>query len=97
MFCNTQVFRHHIDNHTYYGAFYSMDDEKRKIYPRISIASKVTKNNTLEDILFVLAHEITHYYQWYFLEEDKRTRRSLEIEANKWSRYIVDLYFKSEI
>ncbi len=93
LFCDTQAFRHHIDNHTYYGAFYSMDDEKRKIYPRISIASKVTKNNTLEDILFALAHEITHYYQWYFLEEDKRTSRSLEIEANKWSRYIVDLYF----
>ena len=92
LFCNTQVFRHHIDNHTYYGAFYSMDDEKRKIYPRISIASKVTKNNTSEDILFSLAHEITHYYQWYFGEEDKRTGRSLEIEANKWSGYIVGLY-----
>ena len=93
LFCNTQVFRHHIDNHTYYGAFYSMDDEKRKVYPRISIASEVTKNNMLEDILFSLAHEITHYYQWYFLEEDKRSSRSLEIEANKWSRYILDLYF----
>lgn len=93
LFCDTQVFRHHIDNHVYYGAFYSMDDEKRKIYPRISIASKVTKNNSLEDILFTLTHEITHYYQWFFLEEDKRTSRSLEIEANKWSNYILDLYF----
>ena len=70
----------------------SIVDEKRKIYPRISIASKVTKNNTSEDILFSLAHEITHYYQWYFGEEDKRTGRSLEIEANKWSGYIVGLY-----
>lgn len=93
LFSNTQFFRHHIDNHKYYGAFYSMDDEKRKVYPRISVASKVTKNNPLEDVLFILAHEITHYYQWYFEDEDKRTDRSLEIEANKWSRYIMDLYF----
>ena len=93
LFCDTHIFHHHIDNHTYYGAFYSMDDKKRRTYPRISIASKVTDKNTLKDILFTLAHEITHYYQWYFLEEDKRTSRSLEIEANKWSKYILDIYF----
>ena len=92
LFCNTYKFCHHIDHHTYYGAFYGMDDEKRRIYPRISIASKVTQNNTMNDIFCVLAHEITHYYQWYFLEEDNRTDRSLEIEANKWSEYIVDFY-----
>ena len=97
LFCNTQGFRHHIDNHTYYGAFYSMDDEKRRIYPRISIASKITESNSLEDVLCVLAHEITHYYQWYFLEEDKRTDRSLEIEANKWSKYIVESYFNNHL
>ena len=97
LFCNTQGFRHHMDNHTYYGAFYSMDDEKRKTYPRISIASKITESNSLEDILWVLAHEITHYYQWYFLEEDKRTDRSLEIEANKWSKYVVESYFNNHL
>ncbi len=93
LFCNTQGFRHHMDGHIYYGAFYSMEDEKKRIYPRISIASKITPSKSLEDILCVLTHEITHYYQWYFLEEDKRTHRSLEIEANKWSKHIVDLYF----
>ena len=93
LFCDTQAFAHIIDNHTYYGAFYNTDDAKRKIYPRISIAAKVTKTNSLESILFTLAHEITHYYQWYFLEDDKRTNRSLEIEASKWSKQIVDLYF----
>ena len=95
LFCNTQGFQHHIDNHIYYGAFYSMDDEKRRIYPKISIASKITESNSLEDVLCVLAHEITHYYQWYFLEEDKRTDRSLEIEANKWSKYIVESYYNN--
>lgn len=74
-----------------------MDDEKRNVYPRISIASEVTKNNSLQDILFVLAHEITHYYQWYFLEEDVRTNRSLEIEANKWANYILDSYFNDSL
>ncbi len=93
LFCDTRVFRHHIDNHPYYGAFYNMDDEKRKVYPKISIAARVAKNNSLEDVLFALAHEITHYYQWYFLEDEKRTNRSLEIEANKWANYILDLYF----
>ena len=93
LFCNTQGFKHHLDNHTYYGAFYSMDDENRKIYPRISIAANVSENNSLQDILFTLAHEITHYYQWYFWEEAQRTDQSLEIEANKWAKYILDVYF----
>lgn len=94
-FCNTPFFKHHIDNHAYYAAFYSMDDEKRTIYPRISVAAKITKNNSIKDVLFAISHEITHYYQWYFLEEDKRTNRSLEIEANKWSRYILEQYYAS--
>ena len=72
-----------------------MDDEKRKVYPRISIAARVSKNNSLKDILFAIAHELTHYYQWYFLEENKRSNRSLEIEANKWSKYILEIYFES--
>ena len=92
LFCKTKAFKHSVDDHTYYGAFYNMDDEKRKIYPRISIAAHVNKYHTLQDVLFSLAHEITHYYQWYFLEEDKRTSRSLETEANKWAKYILDLY-----
>lgn len=97
LFCNTIGFRHHADKHIYYGAFYSMDDEKRKIYPRIPIAAKVDERNSLQDVLFLLAHEITHYYQWYFLEEDKRTSRSLEIEANKWASYITNLYFNNHL
>ena len=95
VFCNTTHFKHHLDNHKYYAAFYDMDDEKRKVYPRISIAARVSKNNSLKDILFAIAHELTHYYQWYFLEENKRSNRSLEIEANKWSKYILEIYYAS--
>ena len=93
LFCDTVGFKHHEDKHIYYGAFYGMDDEKRLVYPKISIAAKVNKGNTLKDILFTLVHEITHYYQWYFLEEDKRTSRSLEIEANRWAKIILDYYY----
>ena len=92
LFCNNEKFIHHLDGHKYYAAFYSYDDEKRKIYPRIYVASMITKKNPLEDVLFAVAHEITHYYQWYFLVEDKRTDRSLEIEANKWAIYVLELY-----
>ena len=93
LFCNATAFKHPIDHHTYYGAFYSMDDEKRRIYPRISIAANVGDKHSLQDICFTLAHEITHYYQWYFLEDNKRTDRSLEMEANKWAKYILELFF----
>ena len=93
LFCNTPTFKDPIDHHTYYGAFYSMDDEKRRIYPRISIAANVGNKLSLQDICFTLAHEITHYYQWYFLEDNKRTDRSLEMEANKWAKYILELFF----
>lgn len=41
LFCDTAGFIHHADGHIYYGAFYGMDDEKRKVYPRISVAAKV--------------------------------------------------------
>ena len=91
-FCNTLGFKDCMDSHIYYGAFRDNEDEKRMVYPRISVAAKVSKNNTLEDIYFALAHEITHYYQWFFLDEEHRTNRSLEIEATKWANYIVDLY-----
>ena len=95
LFCNSAAFTHHLDKHKYFGAFYNMEDEKRFIYPRISVAAKVNEKNSLEDVLFTLTHEITHYYQWYFSEEDKRSSRSLEIEANRWSGYILNLYFNS--
>lgn len=92
LFCNTTGFRHHADKHIYFGAFYSMDDERRKVYPRISIAAKVSERNSLEDVLFSLAHEITHYYQWVFEEENQRTSRSLEIEANRWAAHVINTY-----
>ena len=85
-------FVNQADGHRYYGVFYDGDADK-KTYPRIDIAGKQTQNNTIEDILFSIAHELTHYYQWYFLEDETRTYRSLEIEANKWTRFILHTYY----
>ena len=90
-FFNEAHFVSKVDAHKYYGVFYDGDDSK-KTYPKIHIAGKTTERNPIEDILFTIAHEITHYYQWYFLEDDKRTDRSLEMEANKWAKYILYNY-----
>ena len=82
------------DGHKFYGIFYDGDSSKN-IYPKICIASRVTERNLIEDVLFSIAHEITHYYQWYFLEDNERTDRSLEIEANKWAKYILYSYLET--
>ena len=92
MFDNTTHFISQTDGHKYYGVFFDGDADI-KTYPEIYIAAKQTERNSIEDILFSVAHELTHYYQWYFLEDEKRTDRSLEIEANKWTKYILHTYY----
>ena len=92
VFFDEAYFVNDIDGHKYYGVFYDGDDN---VYPKIHIAARLTERNPLEDILFSIAHEITHYYQWYFLEDEKQTDRSLEIEANKWSDYILAEYYRA--
>lgn len=91
-FTNESNYKSFFDGHRYYGIFFDKSTEKRKVYPQIYVASKITKFNKIEDVLFTLLHELTHYYQWYFYEEKIRTNRSLEIEANKWARYILQEY-----
>ena len=92
IFYNTAHFVHPFDGHRYYGVFFAGDEHKHT-YSSIHIAGKKNEKFFITDILFTIAHELTHYYQWYFLEDDKRTDRSLEIEANKWSRYILHTYY----
>ena len=76
-----------------YGDFYYYDNSINKT-PFIWIASgkyytSKNKQGNIENILFTIAHELTHYFQWYFYEYENRSDRSLEIEANKWARYLV--------
>lgn len=90
-FSNRNYYIYKEDKHKFYAVFFG---ENNKEYPSIYIASK---GNVIDDIIFSLAHEITHYYQWYFLDSEKRTNRSLEIEANRWAYYIYNLYYEYKI
>lgn len=89
---NHEVYKSNKDGHKFWGVFFDESDSKRKIYPKIYVASKETKNNNLYAIKFTLLHELTHYFQWFWLEDKSRTDRSLEIEANRWAHYIYGCY-----
>ncbi len=92
LFVHTKKFKDPDDGHLYYGIFYSNDESKRKVYPRICIAAEFDSEEEKEETFLSVAHELTHYYQWYFLEDEKKSGRSLEIMANKWARYVVGTY-----
>lgn len=86
------------------GIFYNPKEADDGIlgYPKIKIAvfdydrdkKKHGKEKALHYYLCVLVHELTHYYQWYFFETKKRSKRSLEIEANRFAEAIVNDYFQ---
>ena len=76
--------------------FYYYNDSVHKL-PFIWVATgqyyySKQKRDELIDILFTIAHELTHYYQWYFDEIDDRSDRSLEIEANRWASYLIEKF-----
>ena len=73
-----------------YGIFFP-GDEKKKTFPSIylPIGSEDTFYNNLDDI-FQLTKLLTYYYQWYFLQDKKRSNRSLEIEATKMASRLVE-------
>ncbi len=86
--------------------FYPPVDDKNgymMAYPRIKIAvadfEKDKNSYGLDDALEyycnILIHELTHYYQWYFYETEQRSKRSLEIEANKYADAIVYIWQKN--
>ena len=87
--------------------FYPGIDDKNgflKNYPNIWIAvSKFNKevirygkDNAIENYYSLIVHELTHYFQWYFIETERRTKKSLEIEANKCAESIVYEYLNSK-
>lgn len=78
-----------------YGVFFSNKEYAFKRYPQIYIATNFKSKEDEYSCLITIAHELTHYYQWYFYEDEKSTERSLEIMANKWARYIVWEYQNS--
>lgn len=94
-FVNQKKFRSKEKYKFCQGIFFYPEESKPKSNPCIYIATDIEIN----DIYFTIFHELTHYFQWYFFENEKRTDRSLEIEANKYSdwllyEYLIDLQSK---
>ena len=66
---------------------------KEKACPLVYIAMGKYRNQlkkhgfeeTIYNYIFSVVHELTHYYQWYFYEFEKRSSKSLETEANSWA------------
>lgn len=86
-FCNREKFRSSKGGYCY-GIFFSNGESKGRIYPQIYIPVK----NELHSVFFSLSHELSHYFQWYFLNEERRSDRSLEIQASKYATRITNDY-----
>lgn len=80
------------DGHFYYGIFYPKVDGRTKC-PCICIASKPNSHTDLIEDFISLSHEITHYYQWYFYEDENKSDLCLERTANILAKQIVSNYF----
>lgn len=86
-FCDREKF--HSSRGGYcYGIFYSNEESKGRIYPQIYIPANMNQFY----IYYSLCHELTHYFQWYFLYDKEKNDRSLEIQASKYAARIMDDY-----
>lgn len=71
------------------GIFFTPEElRKGAKYPCIYVAA----NTDLRYLEFTILHELTHYFQWYFLQDETRTDRSLEIEANRYAYWLLNEY-----
>ncbi len=63
---NHESYRSEHDGHVYYGVFYDNEGvyPKKKLYPEIYVAGRVRERFEIENIMFSLLHELSHYYQW---------------------------------
>lgn len=89
-FVDQKKFQSIDDGHTYYGIFYSNEDNRK--YPCICVANELRNADDEYECYFTVTHELTHYFQWYFYETENKSNRSLEIMANKWARWLVEEY-----
>jgi len=71
-FCNQEKF-HSSKGGYCYGIFYSNEESGGRIYPQVYIPTSMD----LFSVYHSLSHELTHYFQWYFLDDnEKATVRS---------------------
>lgn len=87
---NQKKFRSKVQHQFCQGIFFAPNESKNLRTPHIYIAVDIEAS----DLCFTVFHELTHYYQWYFLENENRSDRSLEIEANKYARWLINEYLK---
>lgn len=99
--CNIKItnhvhYRSEQGGHVYYGVFYDNEKlyQKKRVYPEIYVAGCIKELWQIEQLLFTLLHELSHYYQWFFNEGKNRSDRSLEIEANKWANRILQEFMQ---
>ena len=71
-----------------YGVFFSNEESKGRIYPQIYIPVK----NELYSVYHSLSHELTHYFQCYFLDDTQKNDRALETQASKYANRIMKDY-----
>lgn len=90
---NERDYRSSKEGYRCQGVFYGIGDFARTKLPRIYIAGNVS----IDYVIFTVAHELTHYYQWYFFQESNRSERSLEIEANKYAKWLTCSFLRETI
>ena len=71
-----------------YGIFYSNEESEGRIYPQIYIPA----NMNLFSVYHSLSHELTHYFQWFFLYDNEKSDRSLEIQASNYAARVLGDY-----
>lgn len=86
-FCNQEKFRSSKGGYCY-GIFFSNEERGGRVYPQIYIPVK----NKMHFVYFSLSHELSHYFQWYFLDDEQKNSRSLEIQASKYASRICQDY-----
>ena len=89
-FCNQEKF-HSAKGGYCYGIFFSNDESGGRIYPQVYIPT----NMDIYSVYHSLCHELTHYFQWYFFDDEKRSDRSLEVQASKYATRILEDYRNS--
>ena len=73
------------------GIFFFGDEEQKK-FPSIYVACELSSCWNIEDVYYSIVKLLTYYFQWYFFEDNIRSDKSLELEATKYARYLVDEY-----
>ena len=73
------------------GIFFS-NKERKGAYPKIYVAADISDTSKY-NLFFTICHELTHYFQWYFLLEDTHSDKGLEIQASHYANRIVNDYY----